>query len=263
MRSEMSSQNFDKQLQEMTAIVNRLEETIQQRQSVSDALLKKHQTLREAIDRKTEKLLAEQEKTINEAGVKLHRDILTDETRLKGLKTAIANLDQSRKLTLIESDELIVKLKQKKDEIAQLDIQIEAKNASIISLEEKTINLNEEIKSRELYLSKINTSTYETETLLREKSDEFNLMQQRNNDGDELYLKAEAEYRRKLDTLDAKILEKMQEWEKYQKELELSRQDIAIQWKTLEERDKNLRRRENNVEQGEHKIMQNSDLLNL
>lgn len=72
-----------------------------------------------------------------------------------------------------------------------------------------------------------------------------------------------AEKEKKLQILDAKILERSVQIDQDKKSEDTIRSQFARERKALDDRDKNLRLREMKVEMGENKLIQNSDLLNL
>lgn len=67
----------------------------------------------------------------------------------------------------------------------------------------------------------------------------------------------------KITQLDSRIVELATTLDERRKEELITRSDLAIMSKALEERDRNLRIREEKVNQGENKLVQNSSLLNL
>lgn len=257
------SQDLAKQLQAMSKEAKTLEQTIQHRKSEVQAVQQKLNQLNDDIDKKTTILLAEQQEQLKLDKSNAHREIATLKAEIEELETFKTTLTEENLILKNDYNALII-------ELGQANASIKNVHNSISDAKDTLLTIRSKVRDHTSVNADVVNQITENNTILtttRLAIDDLNSQKQQIltdiSNLETKYSDIATEKELYISQLDAKISDLVVNLDNRQREEMITRNDIAIMQKSLDEQDKNLRIREEKVSQGEDRLVNNANLLNL
>lgn len=219
--------------------------------------------LQSEFDSKTTQLLAEQESTLEEAKRSLFKELDVLKVKIQSQEGAIT--DNTSEIILQEealegflslAKEANNKLSVAENRLAEVNERTEHSLTENKHQSDVKELLQADISELEADNNALHSEITENEALRMKLIEDIQVLET------EFQIES-ADKEKKIQLLDAQILDKVSRSDEITRNEYTTRSDIALQLRNIDEKDRNLRIREQKVEMGEAKLIQNSNLLNL